>query len=82
MAERDFRRIGLFQGLDQVELVSRAGFRERTAGFACTGSLGQNLQFPETQSDSLSLSPQWTLRRFSFREVVKEIGNRRLRGLQ
>lgn len=82
MAERDFRRIGRFQGLDQVELVSRAGFRERAAGFAYAGSSEQKMQFPATQSDSLSLTPQWTQGVFWSREVVKEIGNRRLRGLQ
>ena len=82
MAERDFRRIGRFQGLDKVELVSRAGFRERAAGFACTGSSGQKMRFPETQLDSLSLSPQRSQGVFWSGEVVKEIGNRRLRGLQ
>jgi hypothetical protein len=82
MAERDFRRIGRFHALDDVELVSRDDCTARTAGFAYAGSLGQKMRFPETRSDWLSLSPQRSQGMFWFREVVKEISNRRLRGLQ
>jgi hypothetical protein len=82
MAELDFRKIGRFQALDKMELVSRDGFRERAAGFAYAGSSGQKMRFPATQSDSLSVTSQWTQGVFWSREVVKEIGNRRLRGLQ
>jgi hypothetical protein len=82
MAERDFRRIGRFQAVDEVDLVSRDGSRERAAGFAYAGSLGHKMLFPETLSDSLSRSPRRSQGVFWSREVVKEIGNRRLRGLQ